>query len=436
MQYQNLNHALKLFKVQVLEGIPYAQKNVPEFKSAQDIFDWLKLRTKYKNDPQGTELFQTLPTLLENNFHGITGHGDCDCFTIAALTVLAANNFKNFGIVLVGRNAFNPVHIYCYVIDETGEKKYLDLTNKYFNQTRNYLYKQEIPFNLTLKEKNDMLLQLADMGAPRRMRKPTPQQIAKYKNSAVYQRRRAAFLKRQQENQAHAQLVRQGRRMRPNPNHIYLPSKNIQIREDYFDNSMSNGEFQHMLLSENYSLEEIEELAGRRGDRRRAKKDEKRQLKKEKKQSKIELRKARAEKKRAAGEAKKTRAQAKQDKANRRSGGGDGEDESEAESTAGRIFGKVIGGAKQVVGVYKSARGGGDDSGGDDSGEESTGGGNTGAGSPPTRRNANDESAPKMITIFGKEIKQSTAIIAGVVTAAAVVGTVIAVKQSRKRQAA
>jgi len=263
-----------------------------------------------------------------------------------------------------------------------------------------------------------------------RKTKPTPEQIAKYRNSATYKYQRAAFLKRkQQEAKQHAKMYAQGRRMRPNPNHVYLPSRNIQIREDYFDNRLSNGEFQHMLLSEGYELNEIEELAGRRGDRRRAKKDQKQALKKEKKLSKIELRRAKAEKKKAAGEAKKTRAQAKQDKANRRSGGEDG-DESEAESTAGRIFGKVIGGAKQAIGVYKSARGGGDDS-GDDSGEESTG-----AGSMPTVRTGKDESAPKMITIFGKEIKQSTAIIGGVVAAAAIAGTVIAVRNRNKRQAA
>lgn len=423
MQYQNLNHALKLFKVQVLEGIPYAQTECPKFDTPEEAFDWLKLRTKYKNDPKGTELFQTLPTLLENNFHGITGHGDCDCFTIAILSILAANNFKNIGIVLVGRNTFNPVHIYAYYVNDKGEKQFLDLTNKYFNQTRHYPYKQEIPFNLTPNEEKNMMLQLAEIGAPGRKRnfkKPTPGQLAHWR-------------KIQKQRAEHERRKRLGLVMRPNPNHIYLPSKGVQIREDYFDNTLSNGEFQNMLLSEGYDMSEVEELAGRRGERRRARKDEKRALKKEKKQSKIELRKARAEKKRAAGEAKRERAAAKRDKwAAKQGGGGDGE-ESEAESTGTRIFGKVIGGASQLVGAWKGAKGGGgDDSGGDYGGEDS--GADSGASSPSVRRKAPEANEPKTITIFGKEIKQSTAIIGGVTLAAVGIGVAVAIKNSNKNK--
>ena len=435
LPYKNLNDTLKHFKVQVIEGIPYAKKNLPEFTDPQQIFDYLKLRTKYKHDPEGTELFQTLPTLLENNYHGMSGLGDCDCFSIALCSVLAANDFKNFGIVLVGRNRLTPVHIYCYVIDANGEKKYLDLTNKYYDQTRNYPYRQEIPFNLTPKEKQNMILELADGAANRRRKraKPTPEQLKKYQQSTVYKRKRAAYLKKLQQD--HQRKVQQGRRMRPNANHIWLPSRNMQIREDAFD-TLHENDFQTMLLSEGYQLEEITELSGRRGERRRAKKDEKRALKKEKKLSKVELRRARAQKKKDAGEAKKTRAQAKQDKANRKRGGGeDGEDEgSDAENTAGRIFGKVIGGAKQAIGVYKSARGGGGDEeggGGDQEGGEGSG------DNLPTRRGSGDQAPAKTINLFGKEIKQSTAILAGLGLAAAATITVIAInKNKNKRRAA
>ena len=426
LPYKNLNDTLRHFKAQVIEGIPYAKKNLPEFTDPQQIFDYLKLRTKYKHDPKDTELFQTLPTLLENNYHGQSGLGDCDCFSIALCSILAANNFKNFGIVLVGRNRLTPVHIYCYVIDANNQKKYLDLTNKYYDQTRCYPYRQEIQFNLTPQDTKKMVLELAEMAG--RAKRATPQQQKMYKNSLTYKRQRAAFLKKLQ--QKHQRQVQQGKKMRPNYNHIYLPSREMQIREDAFDNLHEN-DFQTMLLSEGYQLEEIVELSGRRGDRRRAKKDEKQALKKEKKLSKVELRRARAEKKRASGEAKKTRAQAKQDKANRRGGGGDGE-ESEAETTAGRIFGKVIGGAKQAIGIYKSARGGG---GGED--EESSGGGDqeSGGGSGTTRTKQ-DPGQPKTMNVFGKEIKQSTAILAGLGIAAAAVITIIAVKKSKTSRSA
>lgn len=412
MQYQNLNHALKLFKIQVLEGIPYAQNECPKFDTPEEAFNWLKLRTKYKNDPQGTELFQTLPTLLENNFHGITGHGDCDCFTIAILSILAANNFKNIGIVLVGRNRYNPVHIYAYYVNDKGEKEFLDLTNKYYNQTRHYSYKQEIPFILTPNDKKNMMLQLAEMGAPNFRRKPINP------NSAAYQR----HLARQREF-----WRKRNEKTRLNPDHIYLPSKGVQIREDYFDTRLSNGEFQNMLLSEGYELSEIEELSGKRGERRRAKKDEKAQLKKERKQAKTDKIKAKSEKKRAKGEAAKDRAAAKRDKWNAKGKGGGGEDgeESEAERTGSRIFGKIIGGASQVVGAWKGAKGGG----APDESEEETSGANM-----PTVRRKQEESEPKTVTIFGKEIKQSTAIIGGVTLLAVGIGTAYAISKHNKNK--
>jgi len=285
MRYKDLNHALRLLRGQVMEGVPYAKENLPEFNDPEKLYNYLKLRTRYKNDPKGVELFQTLPTLLDNNFHGVTGAGDCDCFTIAALSVLLANGFTNCGIVLAGRNPFTPAHIYAYVIDEKGEKKYLDLTNKVYNYERFYPYKQEIKFNLTPQEKK-MMLQLADNGDS------------------------------------------------PYTGYIQLPAQGIQLREDLAD-ELSNAEWQTMLLDNGYSLDEIAELSGRR----RQRKDEKRQLKKEKKQAKTDKIKAKADKKRSKGEAAKTRAEGKRLKGER--GGGD--DWKSALTTVTDAAGNVIG---------------------------------------------------------------------------------------------
>lgn len=261
MPYQNLNHALKLFRGQVMEGVPYAQENLPRFTSPEQIFNWLKLRTTYKNDPKGTELFQTLPTLLDDNYHGLTGSGDCDCFTIAALSVLLANGFTDCGIVLVGRKSWQPVHIYAYVVDDSGEKKYLDLTNRVYNYERPYPYKQHIKFKLNPKEKRQMMLQLAD------------------KND-MYN------------------------------GYIWMPSQNINLREDLLD-ELSDLDFENTLLSEGYDMSEIVELSGRR-DRRIKKKEarEKRKAdrserKNKKTESKARAREARAEGKRLRGEGKR-----------------------------------------------------------------------------------------------------------------------------------
>lgn len=145
IQYPNLKTALRYFKGQVYESVPYALENLPRFQTPKQIFDWFKLRTTYINDPKGIELFQSLPTLLDNNYHGISGGGDCDCFTCGVLAALAANNFKNYGIVLVGRTPFSPVHIYAWA-DYSGERQYIDLTNRVFNFQRDYPYRQELKF--------------------------------------------------------------------------------------------------------------------------------------------------------------------------------------------------------------------------------------------------------------------------------------------------
>jgi len=146
MPYKNINHTLKSIKRQIIDGLPYALNECPQFDTPEQIFNWLKLRTTYKNDPKGIELLQSLPTLLEENWHGRTGHGDCDCFTIAAMTLLVANGFKNLYVVLVGRNRYTPVHIYCGIIDRDGVFRVLDLTNKRYDQERYYPHKQELKF--------------------------------------------------------------------------------------------------------------------------------------------------------------------------------------------------------------------------------------------------------------------------------------------------
>jgi len=394
MPYRDLNHALKLLRLQIIEGIPYAQSNCPQFKTPLDAFNWLKMRTKYKNDPNNTELFQTLPTLLEDNFHGITGHGDCDCFTIAILTILAANNFNNIGIVLVGRNRFTPVHIYAYYKDEKGEKHFLDLTNKYYNQTRRYTYFQEIPFNLTDKEKQKMNLQLAENGLSRR--RQTPKAVERYRRDAM------DFKRKQQ----------QGLVKRLNPYHVYLPSKRLQFREDYFDN-LSNGEFQTMLLSEGYELEEIAELSGKRAERRREKKETKTAQKSEKKAAKID-------KTRSKADAKRTRADAKRIKAERKAN----RDPNEPSA-----FDKIIGGANKVVGVYKNVRGENQPEQDEERAtpQEAEEFKNRYGKDPKTK----DE--PKMVKIFGKEMSQTTAILGGLGIAAVIGGGIyLATKKGKK----
>ena len=205
-------------RVQISESIPYALSEMPKLNSPEKCFDWLKAHTTYKHDPKRVELFQTLPTLLDNNWHGKPGAGDCDCFTIAAVSTLLANGFDNCGIVLAGRSPNRAVHIWAYVDTPEGRKN-LDLTNKYFDQTRHYPYLQHIPYQLNKTEK-DMMLELAEG----------------YEPSMPY---------------------------------IHLRNSGMKMRADALDH-LSAGKFQSYCLSEGVPVEEISELSAGRAQRKAA----------------------------------------------------------------------------------------------------------------------------------------------------------------------
>jgi len=144
MPYRNIDHTLKMLLVQVRDSMEYACEVCPRTKSPEQIFYWLKNRTVYRNDPPATELLQTFPTMMENNKHGITGAGDCDCFTIALISCLKANGIDDIAIILRGRDPDTAVHIYPAV---WNGKKYvaLDLTNEYYGDERKYPYRQTLP---------------------------------------------------------------------------------------------------------------------------------------------------------------------------------------------------------------------------------------------------------------------------------------------------
>lgn len=289
MLYPGLNESLKHLRTQVIHSLPFAVKNLPALKTPEQVFNFCKSKYTYQSDPTGTELFMTVPTLLENNDFGNSGYGDCDDATIFTLTMLLRSNLNNCGIVLVGRSKYNPTHIYSYFEDENGNKKYLDLTNKKFNQVRPYPFIQHIPFKISPNQLN-MFLQLAD--SPKRFKaiktKKKFTRIATDKNNSVF-----------------------------------IPSKNVYIPFKTFD-KLKPKQASERMLSEGYEAEQINEyLSGRaerkaRREARATKKKEKYEFKKEKRAQKIEkqkakteIKKARAEKKRSRGEAAKMRAEAK-----------------------------------------------------------------------------------------------------------------------------
>ncbi len=145
-KYESLEDALLLLKKQVADSIPYAEENIPEFDDPEELFDWMKDRVTFINDPKGRELFQSMETFVEGSRMGVPWGGDCDCFTISALAALIVNSFAPVWVILVGREPDEAVHIYAGVGDDAVP---FDLTNDEFGYERDeYSYKQVLPFNL------------------------------------------------------------------------------------------------------------------------------------------------------------------------------------------------------------------------------------------------------------------------------------------------
>jgi hypothetical protein len=367
-KYKNLNDTLHKLRSQVIDGLQYAAEEQPNFSSPEQMFNYYKLRTRYKKDPKGKELFQTLPTLMENNYHGVPGTGDCDCFTIAGLTSTLVKFDYPTGIVLVGRNKRIPVHIYQYIDTDDG-RKYFDLTNKVYDYERYYPYRQEIPFRLTDSEQkkiNNMVLELAEGHETRRRHRP------------------------------HGKL----RRLIPHSKYIHLPNEGIQVRQDLMD-GMDHADFVDTLSENGYSLEEICELSGKRAERRAAKKADKAAAPKKvarsekkaskaarkegKKTTKAAKKTAKVDKKQSKAQLRKDKGAAKKIRAEKGTGATsvldkfgnvlgkvvgnkvvppDSEDVDSSAQT-GRPFGRITNAYNKATNVFDTIRGGDSDTGSD-----------------------------------------------------------------------
>lgn len=148
--YKDIHQAIRGVRIQIIDSIPYASRNVPKFSNPAELWDYLKPRVKYKNDKRGYEQLQTMQTLFnsQKNVHGIKGAGDCDCFTIAAVACMLAQGWRGVRVLICGRAKSHPVHIYA-VIYWRGKRIVFDLTNSRYNfERKGYKYYQEIPVKL------------------------------------------------------------------------------------------------------------------------------------------------------------------------------------------------------------------------------------------------------------------------------------------------
>ena len=141
--YTDINATMKGIRIQVIDSLDYCVNEIPKFRDPEQMFQVLKSMVTYKNDPPGVELLQSVPTLFEENYHGIRGAGDCDCFSILVLACCVANGWNDQRIILAGRNKIAPVHIWTQV-KYKGKWYNMDLTQPLFNTTRNYKFIQSL----------------------------------------------------------------------------------------------------------------------------------------------------------------------------------------------------------------------------------------------------------------------------------------------------
>lgn len=138
--YKSLGDTLKQMSAQIAESVSYADHFVPKSTTPQEIWYILKDNLVYKNDPPGIELLQSFPSLMEDNYWGTPGMGDCDCFTIAACACAVARGIP-VRCVIVGNDRQAPSHIYCQMFWE-GKWIDFDLVNSDYGYTKPYKYKQ------------------------------------------------------------------------------------------------------------------------------------------------------------------------------------------------------------------------------------------------------------------------------------------------------
>jgi hypothetical protein len=138
--YKNLQNTVDMIGLQVKNSIKFADQWLPQYlEGPAELFWILKNNTAYVADPPGIELLQSMPSLFNDNYWGIPGAGDCDCFTIATIASCVARNIP-VRMVLVG-NGKQPSHVYAEVQDK-GTWIPFDLVAPMYGETKPYAKKQ------------------------------------------------------------------------------------------------------------------------------------------------------------------------------------------------------------------------------------------------------------------------------------------------------
>jgi hypothetical protein len=137
-RYTNLARTLEAMQIQIEDSLEYARYFTPKGSTPSSLFWLMKQHTVYRHDPPGVELLQSMPTMMENNYWGVRGAGDCDCFTIAAVACCAVEKIP-VRICLVGNTKNSPTHVYAEVKDR-GKWVPFDLVAPFYGETKKYRY--------------------------------------------------------------------------------------------------------------------------------------------------------------------------------------------------------------------------------------------------------------------------------------------------------
>jgi hypothetical protein len=120
------------------ENVNFANKYFGNLNNGFEIYKAVKPKVIFKNDPPNLETVQGITTLFDEskNIHGISGAGDCDCFTSILASIAKANKLP-YTYILQGNE--KPTHI---TISIKGTV--CDLTNNIPNYLRPYTKTQTI----------------------------------------------------------------------------------------------------------------------------------------------------------------------------------------------------------------------------------------------------------------------------------------------------
>lgn len=147
--FATLADTLQAIKTQSRDSLPFALQICKKYGINQpdDAFYYLRTNTTYKSDPDPVEMVQSIKTLLSvNNFHGISGYGDCDCFTVAMLAMLYHTATQPLYVCLGGKTRNAPTHVWAGLASGNKVIPY-DLTTYAPGTMRKYKYTQNLLLN-------------------------------------------------------------------------------------------------------------------------------------------------------------------------------------------------------------------------------------------------------------------------------------------------